>query len=61
MQKSFYCPICGAYQKQVDLTETGNTFVCDKCEATIRIRKFDDRGIKDFSVLTPEKRIGNSR
>ncbi len=37
MGRDLYCPICGALQKQVNLEETENTFVCDKCETTIKV------------------------
>lgn len=37
MGRDKYCPLCGALQKQVNLEETENTFVCDKCGAEIVI------------------------
>lgn len=37
MFRDLYCPICGALQKQLNLDETENVFVCDKCETTIKV------------------------
>lgn len=48
MGKDLYCPICGALQKQVNLEETENVFVCDKCGTTIKITEFI-KDNKDFS------------
>lgn len=35
MRRDLYCPLCGELQKQVNLEETENHFICDKCEAEI--------------------------
>lgn len=39
MGRDMYCPLCGALQKQVNLEETENVFVCDKCGAEIKVTK----------------------
>lgn len=48
MLKNFYCPICGEYQKEVDLRETGGLFYCKHCKKTIRVLGFDE--LKQESV-----------
>ena len=39
MGKDFYCPICGAFQENVNLEETDNTFICNKCKSVIHFEK----------------------
>ena len=42
MGKDFYCPICGAFQEHVNLEETDNTFICNKCKSVIHFEKLSD-------------------
>ena len=51
MGKDFYCPICGAFQEHVNLEETDNTFICNKCKSVIHFEKLsDDRSQIRFTV-----------
>ena len=41
MSRDIFCPLCGAMQRQVNLDETDNTFICDTCKTTIKLIKFN--------------------
>lgn len=58
MERNFYCPICGALQKNVILEESNNHFICDKCHATIHITKIDEGKVKEFTVIEAEDSNG---
>ena len=53
MGKDFYCPVCGAFQEHVNLEETDNTFICDKCKSVVHFDKIsDDRSKIEFTKLS---------
>ena len=56
MGKDLYCPICGALQKQVNLEETENVFVCDKCETTIKVTELiKDKKNFGYKIIAERK------
>lgn len=56
MGRDLYCPICGALQKQVNLEETENVFVCDKCETTIKITELiKDKKNFGYKIIAERK------
>lgn len=56
MSRDLYCPICGALQKQVNLDETENLFVCDNCEAEIKVTELHNGNKKfGYKVVTESK------
>ena len=56
MGKDLYCPICGALQKQVNLEETENLFVCDKCETTIKVTELiKDKKNFGYKIIAERK------
>lgn len=56
MGRDLYCPICGALQKQVNLDETENTFVCDQCETTIKVTELrKDKKNFGYKIIAERK------
>lgn len=56
MGKDLFCPICGSLQKQVNLEETGNVFVCDKCETTIKVTELiKDKKNFGYKIIAERK------
>lgn len=56
MGKDFYCPVCGAFQENVNLEETDNTFICSKCKSVIHFDKLsDDRSEIKFTVYSTDE------
>ncbi len=56
MGRDLYCPICGALQKQVNLEETENVFVCDKCETTIKVTELlKDKKNFGYKIIAERK------
>lgn len=56
MSKDFYCPMCRAFQKQVDLEETDNTFICSNCKSEIHFDKWsEDNKEIEFTVITTDE------
>lgn len=56
MGRDLFCPLCGALQKQVNLDETENLFVCDKCEAEIKVTElFNDKEKFGYKVIAKGK------
>ena len=56
MGKDFYGPVCGAFQEHVNLEETDNTFICNKCKAVIHFEKLSvDRSEIRFTVKSKDK------
>ena len=56
MGKDFYCPVCGAFQEHVNLEETDNTFICDKCKSVIHFDKLsDDRSEIRFTIYSTDE------
>lgn len=56
MGKDFYCPVCGAFQAHVNLEETDNTFICDKCKSVVHFDKIsDDRSEIEFTIFAKDE------
>ncbi len=56
MGRDLYCPLCGALQKLVNLDETENLFVCDKCEAEIKVIEiYNDNAKFGYKVIAKGK------
>ena len=56
MGKDFYCPVCGAFQEHVNLEETDNTFICDKCKSVVHFDKIsDDRSKIEFTIFSKDE------
>ena len=56
MGKDFCCPVCGAFQEHVNLEETDNTFICNKCRSVIHFEKLSvDRSEIRFAVKSIDK------
>lgn len=56
MSRDLHCPICGALQQQLDLEETENMFVCDKCQTTIKVMELikDNRNF-GYKIIAEQK------
>lgn len=60
MFRDLYCPICGALQKQLNLDETENVFVCDKCDTTIKVTELP-KDKKQFGYrIIAERKTGKN-
>ena len=66
MGKDFYCPVCGAFQEHVNLEETDNTFICNKCIRTNKVSiltlprvsmKYMDKHLNYFVAGVPNLNI----
>ncbi len=56
MGRDLYCPICGALQKQVNVEETENVFVCDKCDTTIKVTELlKDKKNFGYKIIAERK------
>lgn len=56
MGKDFYCPVCGAFQEHVNLEETDNTFICDKCKSVVHFDKIsDDQSKIEFTIFSKDE------